>query len=113
MSFLDRLFGRGKSEPADAGIYFYVRCANCGRVLHTRLDPERELSSTGEGYEVRKEMMDDRCFRPIFLNATFDGRRNVIDVEVEGGTLIDRQTWEAEKDLPRRPEPPEDPPEDL
>ncbi|MGH2544955.1 MAG: hypothetical protein ACRDIB_19355 [Ardenticatenaceae bacterium] len=104
MGLFDRILGRKTSEPRDEGIYFYVRCDNCGRVLHTRLDPERELTPRDEGgYEVRKEMMDDRCFRPIELRATFDGNRTPLDVDVQGGTLIDRESWEAEKDLPRRP----------
>ncbi len=112
MGFLDRIFGRKTSEPQDEGIYFYVRCDNCGRVLHTRLDPERELTRRDEGgYEVRKEMLDDRCFRPITLLATFNESRQPVNVDVRGGTLIDRETWEAEKDLPRRP--PSESDEDL
>ncbi len=104
MGFLDRLFGKKQAAPHDGGIYFYVRCDKCGRVLHTRLDPERELSPRDEGgYEVKKEMMDDRCFRRIFLLATFDEGKRSQGVEVRGGSLIERSTWEAEKDLPRRP----------
>lgn len=69
MGFLDRLFGRKKQEPKDEGIYFYVRCNNCDRVLHTRLDPKTQLAQTEKGYEVHKEMRDDRCFKRIVLTA--------------------------------------------
>jgi hypothetical protein len=100
MGFLDRLFG--KKPPQDEGIYFYVRCTHCQRVLHTRLDPQHQLSPRDEGgYEVHKEMMDDRCFRRLTLHATFDAQRTVLDASVDGGTLIDRAQWESEKDLPR------------
>lgn len=104
MGFLERLFGRKPSAPKDSGIYFYARCNHCERVLHTRLDPERELSpSESGGYEIRKEMMDDRCFRRLYLTAIFDGSKQLVSSELQGGTLIDRAIWEAEKDLPRRP----------
>ncbi|MGB0387286.1 MAG: hypothetical protein ACPGWR_20900 [Ardenticatenaceae bacterium] len=103
MGFLDRLFGRKKQVPKDNGIYFYVRCQNCDRVLHTRLDPKRELWPTENGFKVRKEMRDDRCFRQIILSATFDRSYQVLTSDVTGGLIIDRQTWQAEKELPRRP----------
>lgn len=103
MSFLDRLLGR-RGEPRDEGIYFYLRCTHCERVLHTRLDPKQQLSPRdGGGYEIRKELMDDRCFRRLLLAATFDSSYQLIEAKVEGGALIDRATWEAERGLPRRP----------
>ena len=106
MKFLQRLFG-GKPAPQDNGIYFYARCNHCGRVLHTRLNPANDLSLSDEGgYHVRKEMVDDRCFRRIVLNAHFDDKRHLVSSEVEGGTLIDREAWLAEKDLPRLPQEP-------
>ncbi len=108
MGFLNRLLGKKPETPKDAGLYFYVRCKHCDRVLHTRIDAERELTPRDEGgYELRKEMMDDRCFRRFYLTATFDSSKRPSSVEVQGGTLIDRATWEAEKDLPRRPPLPE------
>ena len=103
MGFFDRLFKRKPPAPKDDGIYFYVRCNNCGRVLHTRLNPKTELARTGSGFEVRKNMMDDRCFRRLKLTATFDSNYRVLQSEVDHGTLIDRATWLAEKDQPRRP----------
>jgi hypothetical protein len=104
MNFLKRLFGGGSQPNQDNGIYFYVRCKNCRRVLHTRLHPGNDLSAGEEGgYEVRKEMMDDRCFRRIILIARFDDNRRLITQELEGGDFIDKDTWLAEKDLPRLP----------
>jgi hypothetical protein len=98
MGFFNRLFGRKEAAPTDKGIYFYVRCSNC----------KRDLQQTDDGtYEIHKEMTDDRCFRRIQFDATFDGSRKLVRTEVHGGKLIDRATWEAEKDLPRRPPEPE------
>lgn len=105
MNFLKNLFGGGSAQPQDDGIYFYVRCSNCKRVLHARLNAANDLSLNDEGgYEVRKEMMDDRCFRRITLTAHFDARRQLLNKEVVGGEFIDKATWLAEKELPRRPE---------
>lgn len=102
MSFLRKLFGGGKpKEPEDAGLYLFVRCDNCGAVLHTRADPERDATRSGSGWHLTKEMMDDRCFRLIYADVEFDANRQVVQGEVKGGTIIDRATWLAEKDLPR------------
>lgn len=102
MSFLSRLFGGGKKEaPADSGLYLYVRCNNCGAVLHTRAEPERDAERTDAGWHLRKEMLDDRCFRLIFAEVDFDGKGNVVSGEVEGGTIISREEWLAAKDRPR------------
>ena len=103
MGFLDRLLGRSQPEPKDDGIYFYVRCDNCQRVLHTRLNPQTDLSAGDSGFEIRKELMDDRCFRRMTLYATFDSNRRLLHTEVTGGQQISREVWEAEKDLARRP----------
>lgn len=101
MGFLDRL--RGRSTPKDDGIYIYARCGRCGRVVHTRLNPQHELTPRDGGFESRKSLTDDRCFRPFSLYATFDAQRRLIATEIDGGEVIDRATWEAERDLPRRP----------
>ena len=106
MGFFDRLFKRKPPKPTDDGIYFYVRCNHCERVLHTRLNPKTELSRTDSGFEVRKNMMDDRCFRRLKLTAVFDSNYRVLQSEVDHGTFIDRATWLAEKDQRRRPQSP-------
>ncbi len=108
MNFLKNLFGGKQEDPPDTGRYFYVRCTHCQRVLHTRLHPQNDLSlREDDGYEVHKEMMDDRCFRRITLHATFDSNKNLLTTDVMGGVFIDKETWLAEKDLPRRPPEPE------
>lgn len=102
MSFLKRLFGGGQArEPEDKGLYLYVRCDNCGAVLHTRADPERDAEPTETGWHLRKEMMDDCCFRLIYADVDFDRSRNLVGGEVEGGTIITREEWLAGKDHPR------------
>ena len=103
MGFLDKLFGGKPEAPVDNGIYIYARCDSCGRVVHTRLDPEPDLIADGEGFRRRKTLIDDRCFRRIPMIATFDHNKKLTSLELQGGTRIDRETWLAEKDAPRRP----------
>lgn len=106
MSFLSRLFGGGKgAQPSDKGIYIHARCGNCGRVVRVRFDREHDLNAVGGGYEVHKTLVDDRCFRPFSLDVSFDGKRRLVEAQVEGGELIDEGTWRAEKALPRFPLP--------
>lgn len=102
MKFLSRLLGKKVEALADRGVYFCTRCGTCGRVLRVRLDPDIDLNAVGDGYELRKRLVDDRCFRPYFLEVVFDKKRRVLNATVEGGTLIEEGEWLAEKDLPRR-----------
>ena len=104
MSFLKKLFSGGGS-PSDEGIYFYVRCNNCKEPIRIRINPSSDLSPTFEGedegddptgYEVRKEILGNRCYRLIEATWQFDTRRRVIGREFHGGTEITAEEYKAE-----------------
>src|SRR5690606_24534530 len=63
--------------------------------------PQRDAEPTPIGWHLRKEMMDDRCFRLIYADVDFDRDRNGVGGEVQGGTISSREEWLAEKDRPR------------
>jgi hypothetical protein len=99
---LKRLFGGRAAEPGDDGIYVYVRSDRCGESVRVRLSPRSELQQDFEsgGYSVRKMIVDGRCFRPIELNMTFDSGRREQSREIEGGSFITREEYEASRPTP-------------
>ncbi len=105
MGFLDaikRLFSGGSgSAPASAGdpygIWFHFRCKKCGAVVRVRADRRNDLNrEDGPGALVlRKDVMDNKCFQLIRAEIWLDDNYNVVTSEVEGGSLITREEYEA------------------
>ncbi|MCB8923351.1 MAG: hypothetical protein H6662_17320 [Ardenticatenaceae bacterium] len=90
MGFLKKLFGGGEPrEYVDKyGIYFYVRCDNCGTIVKVRADRQHDLNSTDDGYEWHKTIVDNRCFRRMETVVHFDRSYNVTNAELSGGTYV-------------------------
>jgi hypothetical protein len=89
MGFLDKLFGRrGPSAASDGGIVRTVRCKRCGALITVRIDARNDLSLNGDGYFVRKTLVDDRCFSRIELEMTFDSGRRELSCDVSGGEVV-------------------------
>ncbi len=100
MGFIKRLFGGGDRTPADTGIHLYIKCQRCGAPVHVRIDPQNELAADygdigADGYQVVKEITDDRCFRRMRAELHFDARRREISRELEGGEFITGEEYEA------------------
>lgn len=99
MGFLDKLrklfAGSADNQPHDPdGIYFYVKCNKCGAPVRIRADKHHDLHHDYErgGYTLRKEIMDGTCFSLIYATLHFDEAYHIVEQEIEGGTFI---TWEA------------------
>jgi hypothetical protein len=93
------LFG-GSSEAGGQdrdGIYFYVKCGKCGAPVRIRADKRHDLSRDmdGGGYILRKEIMDDKCFRLMYATLRFDAGYHIVDRTIEGGEFISPETYEA------------------
>jgi hypothetical protein len=89
LSFLTRLFGGSASPNTDKGIYVRVKCAACGEIVQTRINPATELSQSdeGEGYFVRKVLVGRQCYRPIEIKLRYaDLKGKELSREVSGGT---------------------------
>lgn len=98
MGFLKRLFGGGEQEYVDKqGIYFYVRCDNCGASVRVRADKQHDLNRENGGFVWHKTIVDSRCFRPIRTVVHFDGSYNVSNYELEGGQFISQEVYEADQ----------------
>jgi hypothetical protein len=107
---LKSVFGGGAGGDADRGaLYLYVRCNRCGDVVRVRVNMANELGqefAEGDGvagYVLRKGVVDTKCFRPIQVKLTFDGRRRETGREIEGGQFVTREEFEAAQVERQRP----------
>ena len=99
MGFLRKLFGGGQ-QAEDNALHLYIKCSRCGTPVHVRVDLRTDLAAdygdaAAEGYTLHKEVMDDRCFRIMHAEIVFDSRRNEVSRQLEGGTFIGQEEWEA------------------
>ena len=98
MGIFDNLKQIFSSTPGDPNaIWLYVRCARCGMPLAVRVDLRNELSADYEqgGYVLVKEMMDSKCFTLMRAQVRFNQQRNMTEHQVEGGTWMTRDEYEA------------------
>jgi hypothetical protein len=104
MGFLRRILGGGAGgSGTDRGLYLYVRCNACGEPIQVRVDPANDLSPVYDdesdeeaAYELRKQILGNRCFRLIEGYWRFDRNKRLIGGEIEGGTEITEAEYEAE-----------------
>lgn len=96
MGFLKNLFGgKDKKYVDEKGIYFYVQCDNCNSIIRVRADKQNDLNNTGNGYQWHKTIVDSTCFRRMTTIVTFDGKFNITDRELSGGTYVSEADYKA------------------
>lgn len=98
MGFFKKLFGGNKEQEEyvdTRGIYFYVRCDNCGTITRLRADKEYDLIREGDGFVWHKTIVDNRCFRPMPAVVSLDSNYQVISEEISGGEFVTEQAYNA------------------
>lgn len=107
MGFLKKLFG-GEKQPQKyvdkRGIYFYVRCGNCGTITRLRADKEYDLTRETDGFAWHKTVVDSRCFRPIPVVVYLDSSYQVVSEEVSGGAFVSEEDYKAFLEPEKSPE---------
>ena len=97
MGFLKKLFSGGPKEYVDNdGVYFYVKCNNCGVIVKVRASRQNDLSRTDGGFVWHKTIVDNRCFRRMQTVVYFDGRYNVTNTEITGGEYVTEAEYTAQ-----------------
>ena len=90
MGFFKRLFGSEKNEAYvdKQGVYFYVRCNNCGTIVRLRADKQYDLENNDGGYVWHKTIVDSKCFRPmpavVILNSSYE----LENADIQGGQFV-------------------------
>ncbi len=98
MDFLKRLFGGGRSGEGDQdGLYFYVRSKQTGEVIRVRLHRYNDLSQSDDmqGYYAHKTIVGSKSFDRIEADFRFDKGRRLVDADLVGGELVEREDYEA------------------
>ncbi len=99
MGFLKRLFGGEKDEGYvdKQGVYFYVRCNNCGTIVRLRADKQYDLENTGGGYTWHKTVVDNKCFRQMPAVVTLNGSYEIENADIQGGEFVTEADYERQK----------------
>lgn len=116
MGFLKKLFGGDESKKEkkykdEKGVYFFVRCDNCGSCVRLRADKQHDLLREGNGFTWHKTIVDSKCFRRIPTIVTLSSNYEMVSADIQGGQYISEEeyeTWLAEKNKPKQVEPEED-----
>jgi hypothetical protein len=118
VSFLRKLFGG--SDPAsyaeDSGsvLWLYVECAKCGERLRIRVNKANDLSiasdtsdditedsedenSPSSGYLLKKEILGNNCPRLMYVRASFDSHKRLLEMTAENCRLLTREEYEARR----------------
>lgn len=97
MNFLKKLFGGGQ-KPANSdpnGLYFYVRAHKCEAYVRVRADKQHDLERTDDGFVWHKTIVDSKCFSRMQAVVHFDHNYQVTASELDGGTFITKDEYEA------------------
>lgn len=91
------MFGGVREPGEDSGaIFLYAECDRCHARVKVRADKRNDLQRDyqGGGYSLRKEIMDDRCFRIMEANLLFDEHFHIISQDLTNGHFISQQEYE-------------------
>lgn len=116
MGFLKKLFGgdgskKQKKYVDKTGIYFFVRCDNCGSCVRLRADKQHDLLREDGGFSWHKTIVDSKCFRRIPTIVTLNGKYEMVSADIQGGQFITEEeydAWLVEKNKPKKEEPAEE-----
>ncbi len=101
MGFLDQLKSAFKSASRSDSyvMWLYVKCKRCGTPVAVRVDLRNDpsLDDETDGYILRKEIMDDKCFTLMRAEIRFDSQRKITEQTIEKGEFITRKEYEAAK----------------
>ncbi len=98
MGFLKKLFGGEKKETPyvdKTGIYFYVQVDNVDSRVRVRADKQHDLMRVDNGFIWHKTIVDSKFFRRMQAEVHFDSNYNVTHSELQGGTFITQEEYEA------------------
>lgn len=91
----EKLFSKGKSEPASDGFFLNVSCNECGEQFNLFINKSYELMQNFESdgsvtYALKKEIYGVGCNNRIHVNLKFDGRKKMVSRKIENGEFIEK-----------------------
>lgn len=104
MSFLKKIGKFLSASPDKTPTYWlYVQCNHCGEKIKSRVNLYNDLSirfgekNEQDTYYSRKVIIgNQRCYRPIEVEMTFDKKRKLLARQITGGSFIDIEDFTRE-----------------
>ncbi len=88
------MFFRREEHLKSEGRFFLCRMRTAsGEVVPIRIAKSAEISPTGEGYYLRKEIVAPKSLDRAVLEVWFDRRMRPVRKAVEGGELVPIKEW--------------------
>ena len=88
------MFFRREEHLKSEGRFFLCRVRTAtGEEVPIRISKSAEISPTGEGYYLRKEIVAPKSLDRAVLEVWFDRRMRPVRKAVEGGELVPIKEW--------------------
>ncbi len=88
-------------------LYVYVKCMRCNEIIPVRISLKEEVQENYDkdkekscSFYLRKEVVgsgSNRCFARISIYLEFDGQFRVIGTQINGGSFVSQDDYEASK----------------
>jgi hypothetical protein len=91
-----RTASSGYSDPN--GLYFHLRCKQCGEIVRIRVDKRNDLNREEDGpgpLLLRKEVMGNNCFQLMQAEIWLTSDYGIAAADVIGGELVSAEEYEA------------------
>ncbi len=99
MGFFKKLFSREPEKYVDKrGMYYYVDCHKCHKVMRVRIDKTYDLNREDNGFSWRKTLVCDKCFNKMETDMMFDGKYNVRSQDITGGKYVEAPAEASDAD---------------
>jgi hypothetical protein len=97
MGFLDSLKSMFAAPSDPNALWLYVKCDRCGTPVAVRVDLRNDpsLDDESDGYILRKEIMDDKCFTLMHAEIKLNARHEVIAKTIDKGVFITEEEYAA------------------
>ncbi len=97
MGFLNSLKSKFTAPSDPNALWLYVKCKRCGKPVAVRIDLRNDpsLDDESDGYILRKEIMDDKCFTLMHAEIKLNARRDVTEKTIDKGEFITEEQFLA------------------
>ncbi|MBI5032808.1 MAG: hypothetical protein HZB51_19965 [Chloroflexi bacterium] len=95
MGFLKSLKSMFTASSDPNVLWLYVKCKRCESPVAVRVDLRNDpsLDDESDGYILRKEIMDDKCFTLMHAQVKLNARHAVTEKTIDKGEFITEQEF--------------------
>lgn len=100
MGFLKKLFGgqeKNEEYVDKQGVYFYIRCDNCGTIVRLRADKQYDLENRDGGFTWHKTVVDSKCFRPMPTVIQLNKAYELENADIRGGQYVGEADYQRQQ----------------